>query len=95
VNNPTNTSTDTNIKGTNDNDGIAKKYWPCAPDGFIPNSIIRYLIRPKQEELNEVKPWKPKEFNRVDNEPEMELYTPDFSDESILKFLNNFVQYYT
>ena len=24
-----------------------KKYWPCAPDGFIPNSVIRRLIQPR------------------------------------------------
>lgn len=24
-----------------------KKYWPCAPDGYIPNSVIRKFIKPK------------------------------------------------
>ena len=23
------------------------KFWPCAPDGYLPNSVIRNLIQPK------------------------------------------------
>ena len=23
------------------------KFWPCAPDGFLPNSVIRSIIQPK------------------------------------------------
>lgn len=37
-----------------------RKYWPCAPDGFIPNSVIRDLITPKKPTFNSVKPWKPR-----------------------------------
>ena len=25
-----------------------KVYWPCAPDGYIPNSVIRGSIRPRK-----------------------------------------------
>ena len=23
-------------------------YWPCAPDGFIPNSVVRKLVKPRK-----------------------------------------------
>ena len=26
----------------------AKVYWPCAPDGFIPNSVVRKHIKPRK-----------------------------------------------
>ena len=26
----------------------AKVYWPCAPDGFIPNSVVRKLVKPRK-----------------------------------------------
>lgn len=41
----------------------ARKYWPCAPDGFIPNSIIRHLIIPKKTDMDTVEPWQPKPVN--------------------------------
>ena len=25
-----------------------KVYWPCAPDGFIPNSVVRNLVKPRK-----------------------------------------------
>ena len=25
---------------------LGGKYWPCAPDGFIPNSLVRYVVAP-------------------------------------------------
>ena len=33
------------------NDGDTKipdDYWPCAPDGFIPNSVVRQRVPPKE-----------------------------------------------
>ena len=24
----------------------SRKYWPCAPDGYIPNSVIRSIVQP-------------------------------------------------
>ncbi|XP_057312304.1 WD repeat-containing protein 87-like [Hydractinia symbiolongicarpus] len=38
-----------------------KKYWPCAPDGFIPNSVIRNTVAPEPAP-NVVEPWKPRKF---------------------------------
>lgn len=38
-----------------------KKFWPCAPDCYIPNSIVRKSVQPKLPEVP-VEPWKPKMF---------------------------------
>ena len=27
---------------------IPDDYWPCAPDGFIPNSVVRERVPPKE-----------------------------------------------
>ena len=48
-----------------------KKYWPCAPDGFIPNSIIRDLITPKKTVLDTAKPWQPKPMKAVEERIEV------------------------
>ena len=32
----------------NDETSIPDNYWPCAPDGYIPNSVIRQRIPPKE-----------------------------------------------
>ena len=29
-------------------EAAAEVYWPCAPDGFIPNSVVRKRITPKR-----------------------------------------------
>lgn len=31
-----------------DDIGIPDKYWPCAPDGYIPNSVVRDRVPPKE-----------------------------------------------
>lgn len=28
--------------------GKDRVYWPCAPDGFIPNSVVRNLVKPRK-----------------------------------------------
>lgn len=28
---------------------VKKKFWPCAPDGFIPNSIVRIFVAPRAQ----------------------------------------------
>lgn len=80
----TSTTSSNNLNSTAADDNDIKKFWPCAPDGFIPNSIIRYLICPKREELDKVQPWQPRDFNFLDDEPEIEFCTPEFSDEGKL-----------
>ena len=32
-------------------EAAAKVYWPCAPDGFIPNSVVRKRITPKRPQV--------------------------------------------
>ena len=31
-----------------DDEKIPDDYWPCAPDGFIPNSVVRLRVPPKK-----------------------------------------------
>ena len=51
-----------------------KKYWPCAPDGFIPNSVIRALIVPKKSVLVKQEPWKLKPIKFVEEKIEISFY---------------------
>ena len=37
----------------------SKKYWPCAPDGFIPNSIVRLGYEIKPPPTVTLKQWRP------------------------------------
>lgn len=31
-----------------DDTNIPDDYWPCAPDGYIPNSVVRQRVPPKE-----------------------------------------------
>ena len=59
-----------------------KKYWPCAPDGFIPNSIIRGLINPKST-MNKQDPWKPRSLKKA-SEDEIAEVSSFYGPEGIL-----------
>ena len=44
---------ETHVEEVNDDDdmkeelaGDSKFFWPCAPDGYVPNSIVRDFIKP-------------------------------------------------
>lgn len=38
-----------------------KKFWPCAPDGYIPNSEVRKFTPCfNLPQMHQVKPWKPR-----------------------------------
>lgn len=37
-------------------------YWPCAPDGFIPNSIVRENYNVKDTIIIREEQWKPPEW---------------------------------
>ena len=65
-----------------------KKFWPCAPDGFIPNSIIRKLISPKKPEWDNAEPWKPKSLDLLNNlqNERLECLTPTESEGRNLQF---------
>lgn len=47
----------------------SKKYWPCAPDGFIPNSVIRYLIEPEPpKQPPDKQSFRPRRFSKIAKE---------------------------
>ena len=35
-------------------EAAAEVYWPCAPDGFIPNSVVRKRITPKRPRVRRI-----------------------------------------
>ena len=57
---------------------MTQKFWPCAPDGFIPNSVIRKVLRPKTPPprlIPQMTRFVPKELEPL---PEIE---PDWDEE--------------
>lgn len=56
----------------------AKVYWPCAPDGFIPNSVVRKLVKPRKPQarliVRKMKRSEQKKEKTIEEEEEEEDY---------------------
>ena len=61
------------------------KYWPCAPDGFIPNSTVRAIVAPPPPNfltlLPTLRKWRPKKRDSEEEDLDFTFSDLDFSDE--------------